>query len=57
MRLRFAGSNIGRGGESHKNYQVDLLKEILNLQADMVVMLLSMLEGKDYLVKDNQILC
>ena len=25
--------------------QVDLLKEILNLQADMVVMLLSMLEG------------
>ena len=26
--------------------QVDLLKEILNLQADMVVMLLSMLEGE-----------
>ena len=48
MRLRFARSNIGRGGESHKNYQVDLLKEILNLQADMVVMLLSMLEGEDY---------
>ena len=33
---------------SQKNYQVDLLKEILNLQADMVVMLLSMLEGEDY---------
>ena len=47
MRLRFARSNIGRGG-SQKNYQVDLLKEILNLQADMVVMLLSMLEGENY---------
>ena len=48
MRLRFARSNIGGGGKSQKNHQVDLLKEILNLQADMVVMLLSMLEGEDY---------
>ena len=39
---------ISAEGESQKNYQVDLLKEILNLQADMVVMLLSMLEGEDY---------
>ena len=54
MRLRFARSNIGRGGESDKNYQVDLLKEILNLQADMVVMLLSMLEGEDYCFRDNE---
>ena len=48
MRLRFSRSNIGGGGKSQKNHQVDLLKEILNLQADMVVMLLSMLEGEDY---------
>ena len=36
---------------------VDLLKEILNLQADMVVMLLSMLEGEDYLKrKEDELL-
>jgi len=39
---------------SKNSSQVDLLKELLNLQKDMVIMMLSMLEG---LNSDNEQYC
>jgi hypothetical protein len=36
---------------SKHSSQVDLLKELLNLQKDMITMMLSMLEGEDFCSK------